>query len=794
MTGQATRRSTKYEVQRAKGEGRRAKGEGRRAKSGVGSLAFAWLLLFAATSWAGNRADMFALDPGNRNNAFDDLDLVVHTRIPDHLKPWPLYLYIGPDGYAVDQFFVGLRTDQVLFALRKAAESWNDVKISSFKFGSPIPFTHNMAKFPNQFVIPGASGLDGWNIVTFLDPMYTAPQGVVSQTMRWVFWQPYDLKSFISLPPGVVAVNPPGPNPPGGGIGQLVQIDFDMDGYPDVIIPAREYAAGETIEADMWFSQIQAWRHWPQDPNDLATTFGATTRIDTLGTLDVQALVTHEMGHLMGLAHSDIEKATMYYTINGPYTAGFQFPTDVWEMRSLSLDDEISAALLYPKSNASRGAIAGRVLDGRNFDGQPDYTTGVIDAVLYGTLWLTREMTSPTIPAFEPDKFPNPSITTTGISQRDLDTSPALWLEALATVQTGDNITIALFPNPKCFEIPSGPLPALTTAIVTATHIEASPYYLFPGVPPFDRYIIRLDDLRVYRNDNAGVATNISPPFNFFDGYQTIPTDYYGGNVNLASMQIVGADSPLPLGTVTTVPLVRTGDDTTSFTYVAVRAGEITSGIDIYTNTGGLPPGVTPTPLPGITPTPAPVGATTFTPDSQNDYLLPQSNAWGAAAAAGDVDNDGDIDLYICNSMASGGGGGYTMINRLYINTLWEPGANPPTTRVPGRRTTDGRPYFEDRTYGPDRLPATSDDRLPIHLDSSFYAKMADFNNDGFLDVFVCNTATRDNPSYAQNRLLINRGGTNRAQAGYFDDWTTKTRTDAGIGIPLAFSRYVLPG
>jgi len=738
------------------------------------------MLFLAATSWGANRLDIFTVDPGDRDSPFDDWAGVAHMFVSEDLQPWQLYLYVDSSFNAIDPAVNanGVSTWDVILGVREAARAWNDVSISAFEFEDEVvPFDHTFTKFPNQTLIPGATGLDGWNLVTFQDPMMAATTGtgVASLTVSWVFWQDYDLSSFIKLPPGVIIVNPPGTSPPPGGAGSIAQIDFDLDGIPDVILDTRKYHAGEVIEADVWLSQIQAWHQWPQDPDDLPSTPGGTVSyLDTIGTLDIQATVLQELGHIMGVAYSNLERATMYPFLKGPYSQGFRYPTDIYDMRELDLDDEVAASLLYPKRDRSRGAIAGRVLDGRNFDGVPDYTSGVIDAVLYGTLYVCREMSTDTIPAYVPDKLLF-TTTTAGLTQEDLDTSPALWLEFVTEIQTGDAIRMADWPNPASLLQPS-------TIGGQRLHMEAAPDYHIPGLPPYDRYILYIENTTTYANDSAGVATdNISEPFNFFSGWQPIPAEFYGGCMDLATRAVLGADGPTTLGIASTQPLVLTGDDPTSYVYVAVHAGEITAGIDIYTNTGGLPPGVTPTPLPGVTPTPPPIGNTRFKPDEAGDPLVPEENEFGVAGAVGDIDNDSDLDLFICNAMSglSGAGSPAAMINRLYLNDL--------VTTYPGGPLVR---KFVDVTFGPDNIQGTDDDRLPMHQELSFGAAMADFNLDGFVDIFVCNAETLRSPHGAQNRLYLNRGA---AQPGWFDDVTTAPRPDTP-GIPTSFTQTILPG
>lgn len=84
----------------------------------------------------------------------------------------------------------------------------------------------------------------------------------------------------------------------------------------------------------------------------------------------------------------------------------------------------------------------------------------------------------------------------------------------------------------------------------------------------------------------------------------------------------------------------------------------------------------------------------------------------------GDIDNDGDLDIFVANSSVAG-----THSPRIYVN--------------------EGTGHFTDET----------DSRYPIIDEESSYGAFGDVDNDGDLDLYVVNHGFEDGE---QNRLLIN--------------------------------------
>lgn len=184
---------------------------------------------------------------------------------------------------------------------------------------------------------------------------------------------------------------------------------------------------------------------------------------------------------------------------------------------------------------------------------------------------------------------------------------------------------------------------------------------------------------------------------------------------------------------------------------------------------------------------------TTFETSIMNEYSYSESAAWG------DYDQDGYLDLYVCNS----GNNASENYNFLYKNNSGNLNIQNNHTLVTetnhSRSSTwidydnDGdldlfvcnenqskNDLFRNDGNGIFTKIASAGDLL-LEAASSMSASWGDVNQDGWMDVFICNTGFYVGQS---NRLFINNGnGTFTKSAGIFE-------TDKGCSYSSSFADY----
>jgi YVTN family beta-propeller protein len=160
--------------------------------------------------------------------------------------------------------------------------------------------------------LANADALDGINLVTASDP-------------------------DVQFPPGVLAITP------------TTSFTQRAAFHDRVVLP------GEIVDSDMILN-----------PAALFTTSGEP------GKHDLQSVVTHEAGHMIGLTHTGVLDATMFFVIQPGELA-----------RTLSPDDESAVAAAYPAPNLATayGTITGTIIRGQTGNPLPG---ALVEAVRLG--------------------------------------------------------------------------------------------------------------------------------------------------------------------------------------------------------------------------------------------------------------------------------------------------------------------------------------------------------------------------------------------------------------------------
>jgi hypothetical protein len=144
--------------------------------------------------------------------------------------------------------------------------------------------------------------------------------------------------------------------------GEPPDLDVTVDGQRSGLVAEYDDEGGENLNAVL-YQDLE----WPYDPSAVAITTmtfdlnsGEIVDADTelnardypfatepaLDEVDLRAVLTHENGHVIGLAHSDVSNATMQ-----PEARGFGFT----ELRSLAPDDERGVCAIYEAREDSSG-------------------------------------------------------------------------------------------------------------------------------------------------------------------------------------------------------------------------------------------------------------------------------------------------------------------------------------------------------------------------------------------------------------------------------------------------------
>ncbi|MEN6626789.1 MAG: FG-GAP-like repeat-containing protein [Candidatus Sumerlaeia bacterium] len=271
---------------------------------------------------------------------------------------------------------------ETLRAMNAALKTWNDAKFSNFRFydqvisaiyAPSIPFT-------NPPVYPYGIALDGYNMISFIDESPFTSDDVVCVPIMSYFNQDYDPSKLIGqygVPieylSGMVY---------GTDVVVLVY-DFNGDGIVDLWLPYTKYKAGEFIEVDLAVhpGNTQWLRSWPERYSDVPD----GDKIDVIGSLDIQMIMTHLFGYATGLGESTLAGAVMNRYFESQAS---QYPTDPYQKRILAFDDEMNAGIVHGSFPSTTASIGGQILEGALLDASTDNDEGLDLFVAQATVFL----------------------------------------------------------------------------------------------------------------------------------------------------------------------------------------------------------------------------------------------------------------------------------------------------------------------------------------------------------------------------------------------------------------------
>jgi hypothetical protein len=131
---------------------------------------------------------------------------------------------------------------------------------------------------------------------------------------------------------------------------------------------------GQILDADIYF-----------DPTDAQVTFATPTALPTSPkAYDLQSVLTHELGHLLGFSHSAVWSAMMYPYAPAPGTFNGNRPSAQQLDAPLGDDDRTGLRILYPDpvDAVNVGVITGRILPANSLSLplSPTGVTGIFGA------------------------------------------------------------------------------------------------------------------------------------------------------------------------------------------------------------------------------------------------------------------------------------------------------------------------------------------------------------------------------------------------------------------------------
>ncbi len=549
-------------------------------------------LLLLGSLHAGEPLYFFSLVENDPSTRLDDEARPVMLRWHEQMSP-PTFYYSEMAGNIILPGVIFENENQrpnepeVLASIQRAMLTWNNSRFGDFSFNPTVAPVSMAPTYPlNRYYIPWGSALDGINLISFIDDTVFSDDSSVAQTSFAFFnrdLKASDMMQFWEYSPRVIDASHSGQT-----TSPIVTFDFDGDGFFDIFIPYLDYKAGHLFDTDIMVNpgNTQYLRAWPENYEDIPM----ADRADVLGSLDIQMIMTHELGNVAGLGNSLIHDSVMnpFYE---PATS--MFPSDPYRRRVLAFDDEMTMGVAHGSFPAESASISGYVYEGALLD-----STFVNDLT---DLFVTQ---APVFLMVRPDQLAQSSWLNCGRSVElnlphpdDTDSIPIVpnasqgtW-RAVAHVLTGNNVSLPVSPGDEIFfpiqgldlEDPShtggnpifGEMPGFTDRILEELQMDS--FYRIPGLPATDdtglpiQYALMLGLVSPV-DEEIDMNVSVNAVHSLLAELEVYPPEFYGG-----------LRSPVPLGDGSALALINYQDNQFENNFITVevdQAGRIAGAIN----------------------------------------------------------------------------------------------------------------------------------------------------------------------------------------------------------------------